>query len=310
MSSIQVFRLEDAIAPQRSAGGSHRGRGLNGKDGGGLELRRFPIDTGLPGLNISLTFGSINDGFYSPRHHHNFDQFRYVISGSVNIGKNLDLQAGECGYFPEGTYYGPQEQVGVGKTLVLQFPGPNGAYYMQGQELRAATEALRARGGVFENGVYRGVKPDGSPDNKDGFEAVWEEHNQAPVVYSAERYTQPVIMRPEAFRWIPAPHRNGLQKKNLGSFSEYQTSVALWSLAPGAGIPSEVLDAPQIRFVLSGEVIYDGKELSQYSCLYIPEGLATQHLETRQGAELLVITLPMYVAEVWHQVHSAVAVAT
>jgi hypothetical protein len=117
-------------------------------------------------------------------------------------------------------------------------------------------------------------------------------------------------MRPDAFRWIPDAHRHGLHKKSLGSFSEYQTSVALWSVAPGGGIPSEVLDAPQIRFVLSGEVIYDGKELPQYSCMYIPEGLATQHLETRLGAELVVITLPMYVAGVWQHARSAEAVAT
>src|SRR4030081_2682871 len=65
MSMIQVFRLEDAVLPQRAAGGSHRGRGVNGQDGGALELRRYPIETGLPGLNISLTYGSVNNGFFS-----------------------------------------------------------------------------------------------------------------------------------------------------------------------------------------------------------------------------------------------------
>src|SRR4030081_2035562 len=65
MSAIQIFRLEDAVLPQRAAGGSHRGRGVNGQDGGALELRRYPIETGLPGLNISLTYGSVNNGFFS-----------------------------------------------------------------------------------------------------------------------------------------------------------------------------------------------------------------------------------------------------
>jgi hypothetical protein len=83
--------------------------------------------------------------------------------------------------------------------------------------------------------------------------------------------------------------------------TEYRTSVVLWSLAAGASLPSEVLAAPQIRFVVSGEIIYDGKELPAHSCLYIPDDLATEHLETRQGAELLVMTLPMYVASVWQE---------
>jgi mannose-6-phosphate isomerase-like protein (cupin superfamily) len=308
MSTIQVFRLEDAVLPQRAAGGSHRGRGVNGKDGGALELRRYPIETGLPGLNISLTHGAINDGFFSPRHHHNFDQFRFVLKGSASIGKNLDLHEGECGYFPEGTYYGPQDQVGLANVLVLQFPGPAGAYYMTTDELRAATESIRDAGGTFENGVFRGRKPDGSPDNKDGFEAVWEQHNQQRVSYSAERYHEPVIMHPSAFQWLPDPRRPGLREKHLGTFTEYRTSVTLWSLTAGASLPSEVLAAPQIRFVVSGEIIYDGKELPAHSCLYIPDDVATEHLETRQGAELLLMTLPMYVGSVWQHARASVAV--
>ena len=69
-----------------------------------------------------------------------------------------------------------------------------------------------------------------------------------------------------------------------------------------------MLAAPQIRFVVSGEIIYDGKELPAHSCLYIPDGAATEHLETRQGAELLIMTLPMYVASVWQQGRASVAV--
>jgi hypothetical protein len=69
-----------------------------------------------------------------------------------------------------------------------------------------------------------------------------------------------------------------------------------------------VLAAPQVRFIVSGEIIYDGRELPAHSCLYIPEHVATEHLETRQGAELLVMTLPMYVASVWQQGRTTAAV--
>jgi quercetin dioxygenase-like cupin family protein len=305
---IQTFRFDETLTPSSPV--SVRGRGPNGRDGGGIEAHFYPIESGIPELNFRLSLDRVGDGFFSPRHHHNFDQFRYVLSGALNIGPKLDLLPGECGYFPEGTYYGPQDQRGEGVQLIMQFPGPLASYYMTSAEARAAAEALVAGGGVFENGVYRAAGPDGRPRAKDGFEAVWEAHTGTPVMYAQPRYPAPVITKSQGYQWLPDGRRPGLEVKHLGSFTEHRTSVAVWRLASGAVLPGEALAAPEIRYVLQGEVVYEGKRLPELSCLYLPDGVAGAALASPGGAELLVISVPMYVGAVWERARSVTRAAS
>jgi hypothetical protein len=79
----------------------------------------YPFDLQVPGLNFRFSCDRVSDGFFSPRHRHNFDQFRYALLGTINIGKGATLKEGECGYFPEGAYYGPQQQMGDGEALAI-----------------------------------------------------------------------------------------------------------------------------------------------------------------------------------------------
>ncbi|HEX2802011.1 MAG TPA: cupin domain-containing protein, partial [Phenylobacterium sp.] len=234
-AKIQTFRFEEAIG---RAVKSTRGRGVDGAGSPGLDVVQFPIDAGLPDINLRFGFDQIGDGFFTPRHRHNFDQFRYVVSGAMNLGKGLDLHVGECVYVPEGTYYGPLNQKGSVSLLVIQFPGPNGAYRISDAEKSAAMDALKAAGGYFEDGVYKLPKTDGHSFNRDSYEAVWEQHNGRPITYSKPRYETPIVMRPQAFRWTPDPARPGVEIKRLGTFNEHGTSVALWRVAPGTLIPS------------------------------------------------------------------------
>lgn len=55
--------------------------------------------------NFALMLSSLPDTYYSPRHRHNFDQFRYQIEGDFD--SDGEMKPGSLGYFPEGTYYGP-----------------------------------------------------------------------------------------------------------------------------------------------------------------------------------------------------------
>ena len=144
-------------------------------------------------------------------------------------------------------------------------------------------EELRAAGGYFEDGVYKVKQPDGHTINKDSYEAVWEQVNGKPIAYSQPRYETPVIMRPQAFRWLPDPKRQGVEIKPLGVFNEFRTGVALWRIAPGTTMPSEVLDAPELRCVISGETVYDGKVIDQRGRYYIPEGVATKPIGVRRA---------------------------
>ena len=305
-AKIQTFRIEEAIGRKVS---STRGKGVDGSKSPGLDVVQYPIDTGLPDINFRFGFDQIGDGFYTPRHRHNFDQFRYVLFGQMNLGKGLELQAGELVHVPEGTYYGPLNQHGPVGLLVIQFPGPNGAYRISDAEKAKAMEELRAEGGYFEDGIYKVKQADGTTVNKDSYEAVWERVNGKPISYSQPRYETPVIMRPQAFRWLPDAKRKGLEVKQLGVFNEFRTGVSIWRIAPGTTIPSEVLDAPELRCVLSGEVVYDGKAIDQKGCIYIPEGVATKPIECPKGAELLVYSLPMYAKATWEKAKELRAVA-
>ncbi|HWA22376.1 MAG TPA: hypothetical protein VG735_08290 [Caulobacterales bacterium] len=303
-AKIQTFRADEAKSRES---GTTRGRGEANE--GALKVVQYPIDTGIEMINLRFGYDQVPDGFYSPRHRHNFDQFRYMLRGEMNIGKGVDLHEGECGYFPEGTYYGPLAQKGDAALLVMQFPGPNGQYRIRDAEKRAAMEALKAAGGMFEDGVYKIKKPDGHSINQDGFEAVWERHMGRPVEYGKPRYTAPIIMRPQGFRWLPDPRRPGVEIKRLGSFTEYGTSAALWRLAPGTVIAPEVLDAPEVRCVLSGETTYEGKVLDTRGCYYIPEGLRTAPIESRGGAEMIVFAIPIYARAAWEKLQEQVAAA-
>ena len=298
---IQMYRFDEAVLRVRED--DVRGRGLDGKDGGNVQAYMYPFDPGIEGLNLRFSFDRVLDGFYSPRHRHNFDQFRYVLSGTINIGKGLALAQGECGYFPEGTYYGAQDQKGDGEALVMQFPGPQAAHFITQPEYREGVARLKATGAVFENGVCRRTDGQGREYNQDGFEAVWESFTGEAVTYAPPRYGEPVIFKPEGFRWLPDLVRRGLEVRRLGTFNEYRTSLSQWRLSPGAVIPSGTLAAPEFRFVLKGEVTFGGKTLSVRGAAYIPDGIETGILESRDGAEILVISVPMYAASLWRQIH-------
>ena len=41
-------------------------------------------------------------GRFSPRHRHNFEQFRFQLEGTANYGRTGKLKPGMLGYFPEG----------------------------------------------------------------------------------------------------------------------------------------------------------------------------------------------------------------
>jgi mannose-6-phosphate isomerase-like protein (cupin superfamily) len=305
-AQIQTFRFEDAIGRKVK---STRGHGVEGKASPDLNVVQYPIDTGIPEINLRFGFDQIGDGFFSPRHRHNFDQFRYVVSGETNVAKGKDLRQGECAYFPEGTHYGPLSQKGPVALWVMQMPGPTGAYRITDAEKQAAMDALRAVGGYFEDGIYKMVRPDGGKFNQDSYEAVWQQHTGQPVAYAKPRYAAPVMMRPQGFRWRPDPKRPGVEVKRLGVFNEYGTSVSIWRLAPGTVIAPEGLDAPEVRCVLNGSTVYDGKLMDEKACYYIPEGLRTQPIESSEGAQLLVVSLPMYAKATWEKAQGRAQVA-
>ena len=46
----------------------------------------------------------------APRHHHDFEQIRFVLDGDITIAKGQKIPPGWVAYFPESAYYGPQSR--------------------------------------------------------------------------------------------------------------------------------------------------------------------------------------------------------
>jgi len=178
-----------------------------------IRRKRLPLETGIPGVTMEYSLSVVPDGYFTPRHRLNFDQIRYTLSGIQSTGLG-DLAAGECGYFPEGSHYGPQKQEGQCECLVLQFQGASGEHLLSNEEMNATYEKLLKSGGKFENGVYKGFKPDGSPKNKDSYEAIWEEHEGRELVFPPPRYRQPVMMLAKNYRFWPDRKRPGIEVKH------------------------------------------------------------------------------------------------
>jgi len=101
-------------------------------DGGGVRTgkvgKQFLL-SGDPASPGNFKFGLFHQygDFFSPRHRHNFCQFRVQLEGLCEYGLSGKMDPGTIGYFPEGAYYGPQgPDAGDTYTASLQLRGPSG----------------------------------------------------------------------------------------------------------------------------------------------------------------------------------------
>ncbi len=182
--------------------------------------------------NFQFTLVSTGGDFFSPRHRHNFDQFRFQIEGDAGFDRDGTMTQGTVGYFPEGTRYGPQSNKGDLSTLVLQFAGASGNGYMSEAQISSASRELR-QWGKFEGGVYY-PEPGTDRRQQDGYEACWEHMTKRKLAYPAERFHHPVFMNSNAFAWNPIEGQSGAAEKVLGNFDEFGTGIRFVKLAAGA----------------------------------------------------------------------------
>ena len=153
--------------------------------------------------------------FTSPRHRHNFCQFRVQIEGECDFAHDGKMKPGAIGYFPEGTAYGPQgPDREESYVATLQFGGPSGSGLLTTQQLADAKREL-SKIGTFENGVFRRNQGVPGKKNMDGFEAVWEQASGRELIYPPAQYGRPVLMHPEGYRWMPVANAKGVAEKAL-----------------------------------------------------------------------------------------------
>jgi hypothetical protein len=276
MKIVHGSKIEVRAESQHRGGVSRRQRLLEGEVGS--------ID------NFSLVIARPKDR-YSPRHRHNFEQFRYQIEGEANYGRTGVLKPGMLGYFPEAVHYGPQTQ-GQGQdlcVLALQCGGASGSGYLGRDAEYNVTKELEKLG-TFKDGVF--FRNPGVPGKKnlDGAQAIWEHAMGRPLVYPKPRYDVPILMHPENFGWLPVDGRKGVAGKFMGTFTERQISARFLKLAPGAAF--EVSGARDIYVVLKGGGDLKGEEYGLYTTLFLEKNGESATFKAREETELLHYHLP------------------
>jgi hypothetical protein len=233
--------------------------------------------------NYELALVRVEGGYHTPRHRHNYEQVRFCLEGSIDYGQGRSVGAGQVGYFPEGTHYGPQDIVDQ-TALVLQCGGASGQGFMSFRQLRDGHVALAAKG-RFERGVY--VAPAGTEGRRkqDGYEAIWEHVNGRPLAYPPARYSEPVVMEPGSFEWRAIGP--GVSARSLGRFSERGLALCFWRLAPGAALALPPEHAVRLLYVTAGAIGQGGAG----TALEFASGEAAA-LASEAGADLFAITLP------------------
>ena len=261
-------------------------RGLEHR-GGTFHFRHL-ID-GEPGTigNFSLSMGRNDKDFVSPRHRHNFDQFRFQIEGDLNFARDGKMTPGMVGYFPEGSSYGPQTSDATAMTLVLQFGGASGGGYLSRQETKHATNELKVLG-TFDDGVYR--RNEGVPGkrNLDGFQAIWEHVNKRPLHFPKARYPQPIMMDAGHYDWVASAGNPGVEEKLLGVFTERRTEARMVRLNPGITLRA---GGRAIYVACSGSGRVEQGPLRQYTAVFLEHGEAAA-FTAETTAELLHLGLP------------------
>jgi hypothetical protein len=243
-------------------------------------------EEGSPGNFIFGLYYQVGD-FFSPRHTHPFDQWRYQLEGECGFDKNGTMTAGTLGYFPEGAYYGPQTSDKPNVTVVAQFGGPSGAGFLSNQQVRAAAEEMKAFG-RFEGGVF--YRNEGVEGKKalDSFQATWEYINKRPMTVVKPQYADPLLMDTANYRWLPLDGAPGVQAKSYGTFTDCAIRSASYKLAPGATLRAS---GRGIFLALSGAGTVAGEPLRRLTAVYLESGEEASFAAT-ESAEILLLGLP------------------
>ena len=273
---MMIVQADEVHVVERASSGregTYRVRNvLNGEDGS-------------PG-NFSLKIYNQNGSFGSPRHRHNFDQFRYQIDGDADFGPTGRMHPGTLGYFPEGAHYGPQSGP-PHVVAVLQFGGPSGSGYLSSGQHRSAIEELKQTG-VFEKGIYR-RKPgvEGKP-NQDAYEAVWEHVNRRELVYPEPQYANPILLDTGHYPWLPLDTQPGVAERALGTFTSCRIRAAQYRLDAGAEL---TLPGRGVYLFLSGAGTLGQQPFRALTAVYLDTD-DTIPARATENTEVLLMGMP------------------
>ncbi|GAA0333802.1 hypothetical protein GCM10009087_50090 [Sphingomonas oligophenolica] len=236
-------------------------------------------------LNLSII---PEGGMATPRHRHDFSQYRYQIEGEADYSMGEIQTAGVLNLSVDGTYYGPTGK-NFGSTLVLQFGSVSGSGYMDRKDIAAGLALLKKRNeGYLENGLYyRNPGVDG-PSVQDANEAVFELIRGRPVEYPEPEYLHPVMINSNAVAWMPIDGMPGVAEKHMGTFSSNKYRAARYKLEPGATF---IAPGRGVYFVLSGTGTVENEPFAKWTSTYLEDGEQAT-FSASETTDLLYLGLP------------------
>ena len=240
----------------------------------------------LPGVGVYALIAKFHEGdklFTAPRHKHNFEQIRVVLSGRMDFGPGVVCDAGQVAYFPAGAPYGP-ERIEGGEQLLLQW-GPDWVTHPQNQNAMRALE----QNGEFRQGRYHFVDENGQARVIDGSQAVWEWTHGRPQVFVGARYEAPVKMSPEAFEWV---RDGGISTKTMGRFTENDVTFAMLRWDDMDVAHRLEANRTSLIFVMHGSVTIAGVTCGKHAAIWSDFG-ETHVVVCEPGTEVLCIGFPV-----------------
>lgn len=272
---MQIVQVDELPMLTRTSGGR----------GGTWEYRRVMSgDPDDPG-NFSLVIYYHNGSFYSPRHHHNFDQFRFQLDGDADFARSGKMTTGTLGYFPEGAYYGPT--TGPAHIVaVLQFAGPSGSGYM-GSRGRAARVEMESFG-RFEKGVFRRNDDVEGRKNQDSSEAIWEHVHKRKLVYPEPQYAGAIMIETGLTEWSPVEGLAGVEKKALATFTNCKIPAACYKISAGSSFRTP---ARGIYMVLTGTGQVEDQPMRAQTVVYV-DADESACFTAETTAEILLMGMP------------------
>jgi hypothetical protein len=260
MHIVHVDQVPETGSPKVRGGSGHTSQVMFDSDVLGRDPERAD--------NFFMQVSHLEPGqFHSPRHRHNFEQIRFMIEGEGDYPEGK-MTGGTLGYFPEGAFYGPQQNM-FGSIVILQFGGPSGSGFVDRKQMKRAFEEMKQLNtGYFEDGTYfrnPGVEGEGQ---QDGNEAMIEHVRKRRMVYPQAQYATPILIDTNAFPWNPTD-LPGVAEKALGSFSSARIPMARYKLDPGAVFTARGRGA---FLVLSGSGTLEGGPFRKMTVLYLEVG--------------------------------------
>lgn len=235
------------------------------------------------------------DDHDGPRHRHDFDQLRYPIEGEFVYGEDKVLPEGWVGYFPEGTYYGPQLRRPGLLLFYAQFGGASGRGHLSRHQRRAAREQLRSTG-VLAKGMFNYTDDKGVTRAIDAHEAMGELIRGPRPAYPEPRYKDVIVMNPASFSWISAPGLLGVAHKWLGTFNERGTRVGFIKIDAGSTFNAGLHNAPELLFLTKGTIDCREQLCPRHSALAFEPFEGPVAITAVEPAEFLCIQLPSFLS--------------